>query len=248
MKRLLDVFQPADTPEAELERLLGRLRVKKQQLANQEEMLVTPEQLERQLDELSAGLFDGSVAPDTHDRERAARTKFAADQRRIRDDLAKVVAAGETRCLAIVDVIHEVREADRQQRIQVAQAERAEALTALLGAEARLARLDGEARDLEIAYAEMRGAVRGNLGRDFDAEDRELIRRWQQAVRHQAAGADALPERLRERAERELREQHAAATAANIDALTEAKTVDPDSGKVVPAYVRLDPDGYSRIG
>jgi len=246
-RRLLDVFQPADTPEAELDRLLGRLRVKRQQHQMQDEMLVTPDELERQLDELNTQFFEGALAPDEFDRQRAALTKHAADGRRIRDELAKIVEAGETRCLELVDQIHEGREAERQERIEAAQAERAEALTRVLGAEARLAKLADEARDLEVAYGEMRGSVSAKLRRDFDAEDRELIRRWNQAVRHQAAGADPLPARLRERAERQLRGQGGAATAADIDALLAAKTVDPD-GEIVPAYTRLDPNGgYTRL-
>ena len=77
-RRLLDAFTLRDTPRAELERLLPRLRDARTRLALAESQVTDAEAEEAKLDKLAAQLFEGTVAPDEHDRKRAAREEKAA--------------------------------------------------------------------------------------------------------------------------------------------------------------------------
>jgi hypothetical protein len=242
-QRLLHMFTPRADPREELARLLPNLRNKAELLAWQATMLVTDAELERQLDELAPGLFDGSIAPDTHDRERAAKTQFALDSRRVRDDLAKQVQVGEARCLELVDEIHERREQEHRQRVAAEQQKFELARVAQLAAQQALARLDEEKFAADRQHIDVRASIRSRERRDWEQEDRALIRKWREGVRHEAAGVDPLPERLRERAERELRHLQEHEPAGAVERALAVRTVDPDTGLAVPAYSRFPRGG-----
>jgi hypothetical protein len=164
------------------------------------------------------------------------------DSRRIRDDLAKQVQVGEVACLRCADEIHAAGEAEHEQRVAAEQHKLELARVSQLAAESALARLAEEKFEQERQHSDARANIRSREKRDWDHEDRVLIRKWHEGIRHGAAGVDPLPARLQQRAEEELRQLQENADAGVVGRALAVSTLDGD-GNVIPAYSQLSEDG-----
>jgi hypothetical protein len=196
----------AEQPGRDLPPVLERLHEVRAKLPAADMAVSTAEQAEAEGQaSLVSDEFHGHVPEHEAARKRSELTAAAVAARRERDHLAELARVGEAEALKLVDEIHGARGAARQQEIDAAQQDRADAIARQLGAEARLQRLADERFDDERAHMDARRIVQVGEPVDWEQKDRETIRKWIEGVRHQAAGTPPLPARLQSRGEAELR-------------------------------------------
>jgi hypothetical protein len=216
-----------DDPLKELERRVGRLEYWRDRFKIASEHADACERDERLNESVTMDEFHGVKAFDTAERERAEKTARSVAARKARDRCAEMVKTGERSCEEQVMSIcstHTAAAEEEREHLR-AEVEAAHARIAALGHALVLT----EERIESYTYF---GTERLKLQALYSAsaanhlENRELVREVER---------DFGPETLEQQASR------------IVDETLAVQTVDPDTGAIVPAYVKLS-DGAVRIG
>lgn len=202
--KLLDRRRSDGDPAEALPGTLERLAAAREALTAAERRVEQAKAARVESEELVADEFHGNVAPDEAQRRRAEIEREVVEAERDAEHAARVVKVGEDECLKLVGAIHAQREAARQQTVRQAQQDLADAQTAVVGAEARLQRLDAQKLDRERQHADARGLIRARHKRNWAAEDHALVRRFVEGTVREQAGVDPLPARLQSTADEYL--------------------------------------------